>query len=92
VKIDQSFVQNMVANSRDSCIVRTVIELGHTLGLRVVAEGVEGASVLDRLTGLGCDVAQGFYLSHPLPADQLERWYKRAAWPDRCLPESSPMA
>ena len=41
VKIDQSFVQNMVQNSRDSCIVRTIIELGHNLGLRVVAEGVE---------------------------------------------------
>jgi diguanylate cyclase (GGDEF)-like protein/PAS domain S-box-containing protein len=94
VKIDQSFVQNMVANARDSCIVRTVIELGHNLGLRVVAEGVEGASVLERLTGLGCDVAQGYYLSHPLPADQLERWYKSAsaACPDRCVPEPFPAA
>ena len=79
MKIDQSFVQNMVQNSRDSCIVRTIIELGHNLGLRVVAEGVEGHSSLDLLNGLGCDVAQGFYLSHPLPSQQLERWYKNEA-------------
>ncbi len=79
VKIDQSFVQNMVQNSRDSCIVRTIIELGHNLGLRVVAEGVEAHSSLNLLSGLGCDVAQGYYLSHPLPCQQLERWYKNEA-------------
>jgi diguanylate cyclase (GGDEF)-like protein/PAS domain S-box-containing protein len=80
VKIDQSFVQNMAGNSRDSCIVRTIIELGHNLGLRVVAEGVEHRSVLELLTGLGCDVAQGFYLSHPLTHQQLEQWYKSGEW------------
>ncbi len=80
VKIDQSFVQNMTDNSRDSCIVRTIIELGHNLGLRVVAEGVERRSALEHLTGLRCDMAQGFYLSHPLTHQQLERWYKGGAW------------
>jgi len=82
VKIDQSFVQNMTDNSRDSCIVRTIIELGHNLGLRVVAEGVEQRSVLELLTGLGCDVAQGFYLSHPLTHQQFEQWYKSGEWTD----------
>ena len=80
VKIDQSFVQSMTDNSRDSCIVRTIIELGHNLGLRVVAEGVEHRSVLELLRGLGCDVAQGYYLSHPLTHQELERWYKSGPW------------
>ena len=80
VKIDQSFVQSMTDNSRDSCIVRTIIELGHNLGLRVVGEGVEHRSVLELLRGLGCDIAQGFYLSHPLTHQELERWYKSGKW------------
>ena len=80
VKIDQSFVQSMADNSRDSCIVRTIIELGHNLGLRVVGEGVEHRSVLELLRGLGCDVAQGYYLSHPLTHQELERWYKSGPW------------
>ena len=80
VKIDQSFVQNMSDNSRDSCIVRTIIELGHNLGLRVVAEGVEQRSVLELLSGLRCDMAQGFYLSHPLTHQQLEGWYQGGEW------------
>ncbi len=80
VKIDQSFVHCMTDNSRDSCIVRTIIELGHNLGLRVVAEGVEHRSVLELLRGLGCDVAQGYYLSHPLTHQELERWYKSGPW------------
>src|SRR5208283_5287652 len=82
LKIDQSFVHNMTDNSRDSCIVRTIIELGHNLGLRVVAEGVEQRSVLEILTGLGCDVAQGYYLSHPLTHQQFEQWYKSGEWTD----------
>ena len=80
VKIDQSFVQSMTDNSRDSCIVRTIIELGHNLGLRVVGEGVEHRSVLELLKGLGCDIAQGYYLSHPLTHQELERWYKSGKW------------
>jgi diguanylate cyclase (GGDEF)-like protein/PAS domain S-box-containing protein len=88
VKIDQSFVQGM-ANPRESSIVRSIIELGHNLGLRVVAEGVECAPVLERLTGLGCDVAQGYFLCHALPAPQLECWFKNASAADSWMPESS---
>jgi diguanylate cyclase (GGDEF)-like protein/PAS domain S-box-containing protein len=87
VKIDQTFVQNMAENSRDACIVRTIIELGHNLGLRVVAEGVEGHSSLDHLIGLGCDVVQGYYLSHPLACQQLERWYKNEEGTNRWAAE-----
>jgi EAL domain-containing protein (putative c-di-GMP-specific phosphodiesterase class I) len=86
VKIDQSFVQGM-ANSREASIVRTIIELGHNLGLRVVAEGVESGGILKRLSDLGCDVVQGFFLSHPMPADQLEGWFKNAVESNRCLAE-----
>jgi diguanylate cyclase (GGDEF)-like protein len=86
VKIDQSFVQNMAGSTRDSCIVRTVIELGHNLGLRVVAEGVEDASVLGILSQLQCDVAQGYFLSHPLPRQNLQSWYDEARSKNRWIP------
>jgi len=81
VKIDQSFVRGMgVTSLKDEAIVRSVIDLGHNLGLQVVAEGVEGAAVWDRLRAARCDVAQGYYLSRPLPAAELERWLATGPW------------
>jgi diguanylate cyclase (GGDEF)-like protein len=74
VKIDKSFVIDMQKNASDAAIVRSTIDLAHNLGLRVVAEGVETASVWDELARLGCDAAQGFYLSRAVPADELLRW------------------
>jgi diguanylate cyclase (GGDEF)-like protein len=74
LKIDKSFVMNMGANEHDAVIVRSTIELGHNLGLRVVAEGVESRDVWDRLGALGCDTAQGFYLSRPIAAAALDDW------------------
>jgi diguanylate cyclase (GGDEF)-like protein len=74
LKIDKSFVFTMASNSNDAVIVRSTIELGHNLGLRLVAEGVEDAETWDLLRALGCDVIQGYHLSRPLPADQLESW------------------
>ncbi|QEH37045.1 Phytochrome-like protein cph1 [Aquisphaera giovannonii] len=71
VKIDRVFVKDMVAEPRDASIVRTIIELGHNLGLAVVAEGVEHAEALDRLSAMGCDQAQGFHLGRPSPASML---------------------
>jgi len=59
----------------DQAIVRSTIDLCHTLGIRVVAEGVENRQVLDRLVAMGCDMAQGYYLSHPLPMDRLLAWF-----------------
>jgi EAL domain-containing protein (putative c-di-GMP-specific phosphodiesterase class I) len=75
LKIDRSFVARMTADRSNALIVRSVVELGHNLGLTTVAEGVEDRPTLDRLGELGCDVAQGFYLCRPLPAAQLEAWF-----------------
>ena len=58
----------------DAAIVRSTIQLGHSLGLRVVAEGVETAEALDLLRGYGCDAAQGFHIGRPMPADAVLRW------------------
>ncbi len=71
IKIDQSFVAAMALPDGDEAIVRSVIDLGHNLGLAVVAEGVEDLETLGRLVELGCDRAQGFLLSQPLPAHEL---------------------
>jgi EAL domain-containing protein (putative c-di-GMP-specific phosphodiesterase class I) len=74
LKIDKSFVLNMATNEHDAVIVRSTIDLGHNLGLRVVAEGVESREIWDRLATLGCDTAQGFHLSRPIPAAALDEW------------------
>jgi predicted signal transduction protein with EAL and GGDEF domain len=68
IKIDKSFVLEMADDETDEAIVRSMIELAHNLGLRVVAEGVESAEAWMRLAALGCDLAQGFHLARPLPA------------------------
>jgi diguanylate cyclase len=74
LKIDRSFVRSMVTNDSDLAIVRSTIELAHALGLQVVAEGVEDAATWARLAQLGCDQAQGYFLSRPLPVADLRRW------------------
>ena len=71
IKIDRSFVLNMEQDESDAVIVRSTIELGRSLGLSVVAEGVETATTWALLKSLGCELAQGFYLSRPLPAEQI---------------------
>jgi EAL domain-containing protein (putative c-di-GMP-specific phosphodiesterase class I) len=73
LKIDGSFVQHMHRNADDAAIVRSIITLGHDLGLEVVAEGVETQETYDQLAALGCDTIQGYLLSRPLaPADLCE--------------------
>jgi EAL domain-containing protein (putative c-di-GMP-specific phosphodiesterase class I) len=74
IKVDRSFVMNMDENEGDATIVRSTIDLGRNLGLDVVAEGVETKQVWDRLRALGCTAAQGYYLSRPVPADDLGAW------------------
>ena len=74
LKIDKSFVLNMLQSTNDAAIVRSIIDLGHNLGMNVVAEGVEDADVVRVLLDLGCDVTQGFWFSRPLPADQVGPW------------------
>jgi len=71
IKIDRSFVRDMAGDPADAAIVASTIGLGHSLGLRVVAEGVEDEETWRRLAELGCDLAQGYYLSRPLPAADL---------------------
>jgi EAL domain-containing protein (putative c-di-GMP-specific phosphodiesterase class I) len=76
IKIDKSFVLGLGAGADvvDVAIVRSVIALAHSLGREVVAEGLESREAWDLLLSMGCDVAQGYFLSRPLPAPDLERW------------------
>jgi diguanylate cyclase (GGDEF)-like protein len=74
LKIDKSFVDDLPANPAHAAIVRSVVDLGHNLGLQVVAEGVETHEIVAVLIGLGCDIAQGYLLSRPMPAGDLPSW------------------
>ncbi len=74
LKIDRTFVRDLVRNPQDAIIVRSTIGLAHSLGLRVVAEGVEEQNTLVVLAEMGCDLAQGFHLGRPQPWETLEPW------------------
>jgi len=74
IKIDREFVKDMVTCSEDAAIVKTIVDLGHNLGLRVVAEGVEDKETLEFLAFLGCDQAQGYFIRRPIPAQELTLW------------------
>jgi EAL domain-containing protein (putative c-di-GMP-specific phosphodiesterase class I) len=74
LKIDRLFVQDMRNGHHDAIIVRSTIALAHSLGLIVIAEGVEDAQTQELLHGMGCDQIQGFHLSAPLPPEQLARF------------------
>jgi len=83
LKIDKSFVIDMLANEDDEIIVKSIIDLAHNLGLTVVAEGVENVDIARRLQQLNCDQLQGYYFSKALPADQFEQWY--TSFPEKNL-------
>ena len=85
LKIDKSFVMNMNQNADDATIVRSIIELGHTMGLRVTAEGVESRPSLERLRKLHCDTAQGNYISRALHAEQFQQWWQSGSWKARII-------
>lgn len=74
LKIDKSFVHDMLDDPADLAITRAIISLGHSLGLKVVAEGVENRATAQMLSALACEELQGFYFSRPLPVPELERW------------------
>ena len=74
LKIDKSFVLNMENDIGDTKIVRSTIDLGHNMGLRVVAEGIETEAVWRLLARMGCDQGQGYFMSRPMPAGQLAGW------------------
>jgi len=74
LKIDRTFTERLVDDLAAVAIVRHTVALGHALGLRLVAEGVEDPAVLTILAGLGCDLAQGFHIAAPMRSDDLLRW------------------
>lgn len=80
LKIDRSFVRMMTTRESDAEIVRVTVELGRALGMRTVAEGVEDEGASDRLRAMGCDVAQGYFVSPPLAPAELVRWVTTASW------------
>ncbi|MDT7571629.1 MAG: hypothetical protein QOE05_1803, partial [Actinomycetota bacterium] len=74
LKVDRSFVMGMLSNLDDGILVRSVVDLGHNLGLIVVAEGVEDQETLEALAAVGCDVAQGYHLARPMGVEAFENW------------------
>jgi diguanylate cyclase len=84
LKLDRSFVLPMTDDARAAALVASTIDLAHSLGLRMVAEGVETNIAYAELTRLGCDQAQGFLMSKPLPAAELDHWLRNR----RALDES----
>jgi len=87
LKIDRSFVENAHEDSSDALLVRSTVHLAHALGLQVVAEGIETKECLDFLREVGCDLAQGYHVSRPLPAPDLlalcQRYTGVASLPER---------
>jgi predicted signal transduction protein with EAL and GGDEF domain len=80
IKIDKSFVMNLAKSDEDNILVRSTIELGHNLGLTVTAEGVEDEESVSRLKAYGCDTLQGYHISRPVPAQELEKFLKEGGY------------
>ena len=80
IKIDRSFIMNMLKDNTDAKIVRSVVELGHNLGLIVVAEGIETQELLDELIAMGCNEAQGYFICKPQASERLQDWFAATAW------------
>jgi predicted signal transduction protein with EAL and GGDEF domain len=74
LKIDQSFVRDINADSNDDAIVHAIIQMAHSLGLKTIAEGVESLETLNAVANHGCDEVQGYYFSRPVPADQMREY------------------
>ena len=83
LKVDKSFVTNMARDADDAMIVHSTIDLAHALRLEVVAEGVENRETYDQLMKWGCDTAQGYLISRPLPAEAFESWLRESTWTDQ---------
>ena len=80
LKIDKTFILGMARDPDDAVIVRSTIDLAHNMGLTVVAEGVEDEATMERLRALGCDMVQGFLLSHPVAAELIPAWMNGSPW------------
>jgi EAL domain-containing protein (putative c-di-GMP-specific phosphodiesterase class I) len=70
----------MLTDSKDAMIVRSVIKLGHNLGLTVVAEGIEAVEIKDALASLGCNEIQGYFICRPQPEGELNKWFAASPW------------
>jgi diguanylate cyclase len=77
LKIDRSFVMGLTSDANDVVLVQSAVDLGHNLGLHVVAEGVEDAATMGMLAAMGCDELQGYFISRPVPADRFGAWMER---------------
>jgi diguanylate cyclase (GGDEF)-like protein/PAS domain S-box-containing protein len=78
LKVDRSFVMNTTTNQSDAAISEAVVNLGHNLGMRVTAEGVETDDQIEFIRGIGCDDTQGYYVSRPLSSPDFNTWYKKS--------------
>ena len=92
IKIDKSFVIDMGTHEKDEVIVRSTIDLAHNLGLKAVAEGVENQAAWDKLRELGCDSAQGYFMSKPLPAGKFVEWIASSPWGGQLVTEIKKVA
>ncbi|MCV6588592.1 MAG: EAL domain-containing protein [Marinobacterium sp.] len=88
LKIDRSFVDRVACDTDDQIIVRSTIRMAHDMGLSVVAEGIEDQQTLDWLAQQQCDLAQGYFISRPQPAAELERWLEQSDWDPRKIKTS----
>jgi EAL domain-containing protein (putative c-di-GMP-specific phosphodiesterase class I) len=89
LKVDRGFVAAMTTTPEDAVIVRSAVDLGHNLGMDVVAEGIEDADTLAEIVAAGCTLAQGYYFSPALPPDELIAW-ARERFPDFGSPGAAP--
>lgn len=90
IKVDQSFVQAMQQQQADKVIVRSTIDLAHNMGHQVIAEGVDSEASLELLREMGCDLAQGFHIHPPAPAEALRPWLDQGPWSGPPAPSSQP--
>jgi EAL domain-containing protein (putative c-di-GMP-specific phosphodiesterase class I) len=78
IKVDRSFVANMTTSEESIIVIRSIVDLGHALGLKCAAEGVENSAAMSLLDDLGCDYAQGFHIGHPMFPDDIDEWMRTA--------------
>jgi diguanylate cyclase (GGDEF)-like protein len=83
IKVDKSFVLKLADSRGDLILVRSTIDLGHNLGLKVTAEGIEDQASLEILQSYGCDTGQGYYFSRPIPAEEFEKFFATSRWSPR---------
>lgn len=76
LKIDRSFIANLREDEQDRTIVRAIIQIAQSMGIKTIAEGIEDPLVIEQLRAMGCDKVQGFWYSKPLPAGQFEQWFR----------------